>query len=77
MVFTPWANQKFLLLDKQAREQADISGIIAGRFKQFNHGRGFFFVEEVDEKVMRRVFVAVDHDGKKILLVAKTAHPGI
>jgi lipopolysaccharide export system permease protein len=72
----PWAMQKQKSLEAEAARLADITGIAAGRFKEFNHGRGVFYIEDQtpDKQAMRNVFVAVDSEGKKVLVSASKAY---
>ncbi len=72
----PWAMSKQQALQMEAERLADIAGIAAGRFKEFNSGRGVFYVEDLskDQKTMRTVFVAVDQPPKKNLVTAERAY---
>lgn len=74
LVTTPWAEGRYAVMKEEIKRIAHVAGIVAGRFQEFNHGRGFFFIESMDDKsgVMHNVFVAYHRsDNRQVLLAAE------
>jgi len=71
----PWARSESLQLRAQAIKESDITGIAAGRFKEFSKGNGVVYVDQVssDGRVMRDVFLQVRERDKLGILTAKQA----
>lgn len=56
---SPWAEGQFRELRNQAAVEADISGIAAGRFREFSKGDMVVYIEEMDkqDESMRNIFL--------------------
>ena len=72
---SPWAETKIRALEAQGQEDANIYGIIPGRFREMSKGNRVLFVEEVSEKDenMRNVFLRVNENGQHGVLSADRA----
>lgn len=60
----------------RARGEADISGILPGRFRELSGGERILYVEELspDRRTMRNVFVQVREKGDQNIAVAERAY---
>jgi lipopolysaccharide export system permease protein len=74
LYFNPWAEANYLNLKQEIHRLANVAGIVPGRFKEFNHGQAFLFVEKVssEDKRLENIFVihGRPHEPKKTLLSA-------
>ena len=72
----PWAERQVAELRSRARTQADISGIQAGKFKEFSKGDRMVYAETLsrDKTTMENVFLQVRRDGR--LGVLNSGHAG-
>jgi lipopolysaccharide export system permease protein len=74
LYFNPWAEANYLNLKQEIRRFANVAGIVPGRFKEFNQGQGFLFVEKLSDtdKRLQNIFVIYGHghDPNKTLLTA-------
>ncbi len=66
----PWARREIRELEARARVESDITGIGAGRFKEFSNGDRVIYVEQMadDRESMNKVFVQ-NREGKRVELV--------
>jgi lipopolysaccharide export system permease protein len=66
----PWARREIRELEARARVESDITGVGAGRFKEFSNGDRVIYVEEMadDRKSMSKVFVQ-NKEGQRVELV--------
>ena len=73
---SPWAEREIAALKMKAREESDITGIAAGRFKEFSEGDRVVYVERLskDKQAMENVFLQVREDEKLGVLKSKGAH---
>ncbi len=73
LLVTPWAESQQDVLQEQARKLAEVSGIAPGRFQGF--AGGVFYVRElqIEHNRMQEIFVALEQNGKKIVLSAESA----
>lgn len=71
----PWAEVKLQDLKTQAKQDADITGIAAGQFKEFSKGDRIVYVESLseDKTVMENVFLQVRQHGKLGVLTSDRA----
>ena len=76
LLVAPWAEKKMTILQVQLKMSAEVGGIAAGRFKEFNHGKGIFYVENInaDDDSMQTLFVQAELPGKQLLMVAKQGY---
>lgn len=72
LLIAPWAESQRDILQVQLKTAAEVGGIAAGRFKEFNHGNGIFYVETIDEveNIMRTLFVQVNLPDRQVVMVA-------
>ena len=70
LFLAPWAEEQQDILQVQLKSAAEVGGIAAGRFKEFNHGKGIFYVEKVESKDMRTLFIQANLPKKRVILVA-------
>ncbi len=73
LLLAPWAENQMTILQVQLKSTAEVGGIAAGRFKEFNHGNGIFYVETIDadSNTMHTLFVQANFPHKRIVMVAK------
>ena len=71
----PWAEVKFQDLKNQARQDADITGIAAGQFREFSKGDGIVYIESLsdDKTVMEKIFLQTRQHGKFGVLASDRA----
>ncbi len=74
LLLAPWAERQRGLLQVQLKTMAEVGGIAAGRFREFNHGNGIFYVETIDSDTMHTLFVQVNLAHKQIVMVAKQGY---
>jgi len=72
---SPWAETKVRELEAQGQEDANVYGIIPGRFREMSKGNRVLFVEEVseDHEDMREVFLRVNENDRHGVLAADRA----
>lgn len=72
----PWAQSQRSQLQAQLNTRADIFGIAAGRFKEFNQGQGIFYVEDIDKTSgkMQTLFAQTWLPEKQVIFSAKQAY---
>jgi len=72
---TPWAKARIAVLKTQAWQEANISGIAPGKFKELSGGKGVVYVEglSTDKKTMEQVFFQNLHGGSGSILKAAGA----
>jgi len=73
LFLAPWAQSQKDTLQLRLRNMAEVSGIAAGRFKEFNQGQGIFYVENINSEtnIMSTIFVQVNLENKQVILVAE------
>ena len=71
----PWAEVRLEELKTQARQEADITGIAAGQFKEFSKGDRVVYVESLsdDKTTMENIFLQVRQHGKLGVLISDRA----
>lgn len=71
----PWAEDRLQELKNQARQDADITGIAAGQFKEFSKGDRVVYVESLsdDKTAMEDIFLQVRQHGKLGVLTSDRA----
>jgi len=71
----PWAEVRLQELKTQARQEADITGIAAGQFKEFSKGNRVVYVESLsdDKTSMENIFLQVRQHGKLGVLTSDRA----
>jgi lipopolysaccharide export system permease protein len=76
LLLAPWAEIQRAQLQVQLNTVAEVSGIAAGRFKEFNHGKGIFYVETIDKEndTMHTLFVQVNLPHKRVVMMAKKGY---
>ena len=59
----PWANNRISTLKAEAWQEANISGIAPGKFKELSGGKGVVYVEglSLDKRSMENVFFQTQH----------------
>lgn len=72
---SPWAEERVDQLKIQARQEADIAGISAGRFKEFSRGDRVVYVQDLseDRQIMNKVFLQVREKNRFGVLSSDTA----
>lgn len=73
---SPWAEMEIATLKQKAREESDITGIAAGRFKEFSEGDRVVYVEKLsgNKQAMENVFLQVRENNKLGVLTSKGAY---
>jgi lipopolysaccharide export system permease protein len=76
LFLAPWAVSQSANLQIKLSTIAEVGGIAAGRFKEFSHGNGIFYVETVDTEnnTMHTLFIQINLPHKQIIMVAKQGH---
>ncbi len=75
LLVAPWAESQRAVLEAQLSSLAEVGGITAGRFKEFNHGNGIFYVKTIDsDNVMHSLFVQINLPHKRVVMVAKDGY---
>ena len=74
-LLAPWAEVSLQKLKTQARQDADITGIAAGQFKEFSKGDRIVYVESLsgDKTVMENIFLQVRQHGRQGVLTSDRA----
>jgi len=74
-IAAPWAKNKIDELKSEAWQSADITGIVAGKFKELDQGKGVVYVESLsdDKQSMQNVFLQLTHNGKNSVLRSNSA----
>lgn len=72
----PWAERELAVLKTQAKQDSDITGITAGRFKEFSKGDRVVYVEglSTDKQSMENVFLQVRQNDKLGVLTSDSAY---
>lgn len=72
---SPWAEGEVNRLKIRARQESDIAGISAGRFKEFSQGDRVVYIEELseDKKSMENVFLQVRESDRLGILYSEKA----
>lgn len=75
LYIAPWAENRVVEIEAQARKKSDITGISAGSFKEFSQGDRVVYVEEIDQERqrMKNVFLQVREAGHLWVLTASGA----
>ena len=73
--FSPWAEKNVREISSRAAVESDISGISAGKFREFSKGDTVVYVEDMDrERInMKNVFLQVREDNELGVLNSATA----
>jgi lipopolysaccharide export system permease protein len=76
LLVAPWAESQMVILQVQLNTAAEVGGIAPGRFKEFNHGQGIFYLETIDgdSKMMHSLFMQARLPDKRIVMVAKQGY---
>ena len=71
----PWAEVRLDELKAQARQEADITGIAAGQFKEFSKGDRVVYIESLsdDKTTMENIFLQIRQHGKLGVLTSDSA----
>ena len=79
LYFSPKAAELQQAVFEQAKGEAKIGGIQAGRFREFGKGDRVVYVESIsaDGASMNNVFVRVRHRNGQDLIVAERAYPAV
>jgi len=72
---SPWAEEGVTYLKEKARLESDITGISAGRFKEFSNGDRVVYVKEIsnDRQSMKQVFLQIRDEDRLSLLSSEQA----
>ena len=72
----PWSESRILQLRIDAKKDADISGIAAGKFKEFSKGDRIVYVESIseDKRTMENVFLQIKQQHELGVLTSDTAN---
>ena len=77
LMLAPWAESQRAILQVKLSSVAEVGGIAAGRFKEFRHGNGIFYVKTIDpdSETMHSLFVQLNlAHGKRVVMVAKRGY---
>jgi lipopolysaccharide export system permease protein len=74
LYFTPWAEVRYHKLKQEIHRVANVAGLAAGRFKEFNNGQGVIFVEDVneDDSSLRNIFTFYHAEKNQIVFAAES-----
>ncbi len=75
LYFSPWAEKEIGILKDQAKQDSDITGITAGRFKEFSKGDRVVYIEglSTDKQSMENIFLQVRQNDKLGVLTSDEA----
>lgn len=75
LYFSPWAEKQIALLKSQAKQDSDITGITAGRFKEFSKGDRVVYIEglSTDKQSMENIFLQVRQNNQLGVLTSDKA----
>ena len=78
-LLAPWAENQRAKLTIQLKSVAEVGGIAAGRFKEFNHGKGIFYVENIDDdsNIMHNLFLQANLSNKQVIMISKQGYQTI
>lgn len=75
LVASPWAESSIQKLIHHDKKVADIRGISAGRFSEYNHGDMVFYTESIDKnKHMSHIFIQHKGQHKTAIITADQGH---
>jgi lipopolysaccharide export system permease protein len=76
LLLSPWAEEKKNQLQNDAIRLAEITGIAAGRFQDFQQGRSVFYAERVlpQNGTLEGVFIATESNQRKIIVASRQAY---
>ncbi len=79
LVLAPWAETQGEQLATQASADAEVSGIAAGRFKEFLGGNGIFYVENIEppDNTLKLVFAQANHPEMWALITAENGRQAV
>ncbi len=71
----PWAENRVIELEAKAEQESDITGITAGRFKEFSEGDRVIYVQDMSDsnKLMKEVFLQVRQNDLLGVLTSNSA----
>lgn len=71
---SPWAQNKFTELRNHAKQNTEISSLIAGQFTEIGKDNQVVYIESISEqKIMQNVFLQINHDDNSGILTAASA----
>ena len=75
LYITPWAEGRYDELKKKMVMESDITGIMAGRFKEFGEGNNILYVEDMsrDQKNLKNVFLQKNQNNQFDVLTSNSA----
>lgn len=75
-LITPWAQLQIKYLNDRAWEEANISTLTAGQFKELNKKNTVVYVEKLsdDKMSMKNVFLHIEEKGKESVLKSDSAY---
>lgn len=75
LYLAPWASMRVIEIEARAEQESDITGITAGRFKEFSQGDRVIYVESMKDRnrVMENVFLQVRQNEQLGVLTSDTA----
>lgn len=75
-IITPWAQIQIKNLKNRAWEEANISALTAGQFKELNKKNSVVYVEKLsdDKMSMQNVFLHIEEKGKESVLKSDSAY---
>ena len=73
---TPWAQMQIKDLKRRAWEEANISSLTSGQFKELNKGNSVVYIEKLsdDKTSMQNVFLYIEEKGKESVLKSDSAY---
>ncbi|OUD14354.1 LPS export ABC transporter permease LptF [Thioflexithrix psekupsensis] len=71
LFLAPWAEHEGKRLASRASADAEISGIAAGRFKEFLGGQGIFYVENLENRQFQHIFAQANHPEQWAIITAQ------
>ncbi|MEK7989676.1 MAG: LPS export ABC transporter permease LptF [Thiotrichaceae bacterium] len=79
LFLAPWAEGQIDKLKQEAYSIAELQTISEGQFKEYQNGKGIFYVQSINPETnwMQNVFLQVNLPQKKVIMVASQAYQEI
>jgi lipopolysaccharide export system permease protein len=79
LLLAPWAEGQIDKLKQEAYSIAELQTISEGQFKEYQNGKGIFYVQSInpETKWMQNVFIQVNLPQKQVIMVASHAYQEI
>ncbi len=79
LFLAPWAEGEIDKLKQEAYSVAELQTISEGQFKEYQNGKGIFYVQSINSETnwMQNVFIQVNLPQKQVIMIAQHAYQEI